>query len=82
MAKSKRIPIAAAKELGLKYEKSQVILMTWDSETGEETIVTWGKTLKDCDQAAKGGNLMKKTLGWPEKLCNAVPARAKPKTTN
>jgi hypothetical protein len=39
--------------------------------------VTYGKTLEDCDQAAQGGNKIKKTLGWPEELCSAEPSRVK-----
>lgn len=52
-----------------------MILLTFDRSTGTTHVVTYGKTIEDCDQAAQGGNLLKKTLGWPENLCNAQPSR-------
>ena len=69
----KRIPIAAAKRLAAQYGLSQVIIGAWD---GERThVVTYGKSLKDCEQAAKGGNLFKKAMGWPEEKCQDMPSR-------
>ena len=38
--------------------------------------------LDDCDNAAQGGNAIKKLLGWPEELCNAVPNRTKKRKKN
>ena len=37
--------------------------------------MTYGKSLKDCDQAAQGGNMIKKAIGFPEYLCTAEPSR-------
>jgi len=72
----KRIPFATAKAVGEKHpDVRQVILMAWD---GEKThIVTWGRSIDDCAQAAYGGNLAKISFGWPEELCKDEPARVK-----
>ncbi len=64
MAKSKNIPIKAGKDFLEKYEKDQVIILTWHKESNTTTVTTYGKTKKDCDQAALGGNVIKKGLGW------------------
>lgn len=72
-----RIPIAAAKQISDKYGMSQVILCAFDKETGKTHVVTYGKNLEDCEQAALGGNLIKRTLGFPEEMCNSVPNRLK-----
>jgi hypothetical protein len=70
----KRIPIAAAKRIADEHGCSQVIVLAFDTE-GRTHVVTYGRTLKDCEQAAAGGNKMKQVMGWPEELCQAKPAR-------
>ena len=58
-----RIPIQDAKEIAVRRGCRQVILLAWD---GERThVVTYGKSIEDCDQAAQGGEAMKKVMGWP-----------------
>lgn len=72
----KRIPITAAKRIAEQYLQDQVILITFDKTTGLTHVVTYGKTKEDCDQAAQGGNKLKREfLKWPEELCNARPRR-------
>jgi hypothetical protein len=71
----KRIPISVAKEISEKYGQTQVILVTWDKENNMQHVVTYGKTIKDCEEAANGGNFVKKALGWPEEQCQAKPQR-------
>lgn len=73
--KYKNIPIKAAKEIANLYDKDQVIIVTWDSKYGKTHVTTYGKTLEDCAQAAQGGNMVKKALGWPDDKCNDVPKR-------
>lgn len=68
-----RIPIKAARVVGLEYDRKQVILLAFDGELTH--IVTWGKTIDDCSQAADGGNLLKEKWGWPE--CNDQPSRVR-----
>lgn len=72
-----RVPIKAAKELAEKYDLDQVIITAWDGERMH--VVTYGRSLEDCKQAAQGGNFVKKALGFPEELCNEVPSRARRK---
>lgn len=68
-----RIPITAAKQIATTYDCRQVILLAWDGELTH--IVTFGKTVEDCSQAADGGNMLKQKWGWPE--CNDQPSRVK-----
>lgn len=74
-SKYKPIPIKAAKAISEAYDKNQVIIVTWDKQHGMTHVTTYGKTLEECDQAALGGNLVKRALGWDESLCNSVPNR-------
>lgn len=73
--KGPKIPISDLKALADKHGYSQVIAMAWHKETGTESVATYGSTQADCEQAAIGGNLMKKTLGWLEEMCDAKPTR-------
>jgi hypothetical protein len=70
----KRIPIKAAHDVASKYNQSQVILISFDKEDGLTHVVTYGKTLKDCNEAAQGGNFFKKAMGWTEH-CDSKPRR-------
>lgn len=71
----KRIPIQSAKDIGQQFGYTQVIITAFDKETGVTSVVTWGKSQEDCEQAAIGGNFVKKALGWPPEKCNDKPAR-------
>lgn len=75
----KKLPITAAKQIGKKYKKNQVIIIAYDDTTETTTVTTWGKTVKDSEQAAIAGNAYKKALGFPAEKCNDVPARVKAK---
>ena len=75
----KRIPIRVAKKIADDLGYTQVIIHAYDGESGIQSVCTFGKSLSDCDNAAKGGNAIKKLLGWDEKLCHAVPNRVKHK---
>ena len=77
MITGKRIPIKSAKAIGHNYGYDQVIIVAWDGVTKITSVCTWGKSLSDCDQAADGGNFVKKSLGWPPKKCNDKPSRVK-----
>jgi hypothetical protein len=70
----KRIPIKVARDVGKQTGCRQIILLAFDGELTH--VVTWGKTVEDCDQAAQGGNLLKKKWGWPESM-QAEPSRVK-----
>ena len=71
----RRIPIKVARKVGKENNLSQVIIMGWDGKYTH--VVTWGKTVIDCDQAAQGGNMIKKHLGFPKELCITEPNRVK-----
>ena len=68
----KSIPISAAKKIATEFKQRQVILVCWDGDLTH--VVTYGKTIEECDQAALGGDRVKAALGWPESL-NTVPSR-------
>ena len=70
------VPIEWAKHIAEACEKDQVIIVCWDKAHGKTHVTTYGKTKEDCEQAAKGGNFVKKALGWPDELCHAKSERA------
>lgn len=70
----KRVPVSIAKEVADKIGARQVILCCWDGTTNH--IVTYGKTVEDCAQAAEGGNMLKVKWGWPASTF-AEPSRVK-----
>lgn len=72
----KRIPIKAARDIATAHNCRQVIVLAFDDQ-GRTHVVTYGRSVKDCQQAAEGGNRLKRAMGWPEADCNAQPARAK-----
>lgn len=72
--KAKPITIKTAKEIStLGYD--EVIIVGCQYETGIQHVTTYGKTQAACENAAIGGNEIKKLLKWPEDKCNAKPAR-------
>jgi len=72
---SSKIPVSAAQAIADEYGQNQVIIVTFDKSTGLTHVVTYGKTKDECSQAAKGGNFVKRALGWPESLCDAKPEK-------
>jgi hypothetical protein len=75
--KYKGIPISVAKRIAAEYNKNQVIIVTWDEKYGKTHVTTYGKTIKECEQAAIGGNFVKRALGWPDEKCHDKPKRLK-----
>jgi hypothetical protein len=71
----KRIPILAASDIARAYDCKQVIVVAWDRERTH--VITYGKSVEDCDEAAHGGNFVKKALEWPEAMCKEEPSRVK-----
>lgn len=60
----KPIPISAARQIAKKYDKNQVIIVTWDAEHGQTHITTYGIDKEQCRQAAMGGKAVSKALGF------------------
>lgn len=69
------VPVDMAKLIANQCEKDQVIIVCWDKHHGKSHVTTYGKTMIDCEQAAMGGNKVKKAIGWPDELCHAKPER-------
>lgn len=58
----KRIAIKSAKTFCNENKCKQVIIFAWDGE--RQHVLTYGNTPENCDQAAQGGDKLKKILGW------------------
>lgn len=58
------IPIKVVRELGKQLGLVEVVLLAWDGKLTH--VVTWGKSVDDCSQAADLGNSIKEYLGWPK----------------
>lgn len=71
----KSIPIKEAKNLAKEYDLTHVIIYCFDQNNNIQHVVTYGKSLDQCDQAAKLGNMMKEGLGFPKSLCKDEPSR-------
>lgn len=70
----KRLPISAVRGFAQAHDLQQVIVCAWDGAYTH--VVTYGVGVEDCDQAAQGGDRIKKALGWPEDV-NCLPSRVK-----
>jgi voltage-gated potassium channel Kch len=57
------VPVQAAREIAEKYEKSHVIINTWDSVHGLLHTTTYGVTEQQKHQAAIGGEKAAIALG-------------------
>jgi len=69
----KKLPIKIAKSIAKEYNQDQVVVVTYERKTGITRVVTYGNSIVDCEQAAIGGNFVKKALGWPDELCHDKP---------
>lgn len=75
--KPKRISITRAKAIANELGYDEVIIVGAHYESGTQHVTTFGKSKAACENAAKGGNAIKKLLNWPEHMCKAKPARQK-----
>lgn len=67
------LPIVAARDIAERYCQKQVIVLAWDGQV--QHCVTFGVTVQDADQAALGGDRIKRALGWPGSLTGDLPPR-------
>ena len=70
----KNIAISDAKKIAEKVGLTHVVIYGYNGFN--EWICTYGKTTKQCDEAAKAGNWFKKQLGWKKHLSDK-PSRVK-----
>lgn len=70
---AKRIPISVVSDIIKHFHLKQAILVTWDGVS--TSVVTDGNDVHQAEQAAEGGNMIKRALNWPEQHCNAVSAK-------
>lgn len=61
--KYKPVPVEAARELADKYDKSIVLIWSWDPVHGLLHTTTYGKSLQEKHWAAQGGEIAAKALG-------------------
>jgi hypothetical protein len=66
------IGINKVKEIREDLNMDQLIIIGVDSE-GIQHVSTHGNTIKDANDAAKLGNIIKEYLGFPKELCKSVP---------
>ncbi len=70
------IPIKALKKLANEYNLSHIVLFAHHPDENKDHIVTYGKTLEACSQAADFGNTLKDHMDWPKSL-HTQPSRVK-----
>jgi len=70
------ISIAEAKRIREELGMTHIIIIGVDKDN-KQHVATYGETEGNAIEAAKAGNYLKKSLGWPEELCNAVPLERK-----
>ncbi len=71
-----RIPVQALKDIAAKYDLTHIVMLAYHPDDQTNHVVTYGKSVEDCSQAADFGNKLKDALGWPESL-HAQPSRVK-----
>jgi hypothetical protein len=65
------IPISTAQSIAESLDLRQVIIVAWD---GSDThVATYGGSVTDSANAARGGNRVKQALGWPDNLDTESP---------
>jgi hypothetical protein len=67
------IPISTAKAMREMVGAEQIVIVA--VRDGATCVATHGLTERDADEAAKGGNALKKYLGWPAEKCDTKPLR-------
>lgn len=78
MSEYKQVPVKMARAVAEAYDQDQVVIVCFNKEHSKTCVTTYGRTVEDCDEAALGGNMVKRALGWPEEHCKAkVPPRRK-----
>lgn len=66
-------------ERNIDKEWMPALIVGANYSTGVQHVTTFGKSLEACENASKGGNAIKKLLGWPPDKCKDIPSRLKNK---
>ena len=75
--KSKPITIKMTKDFAKSNDKDMAIIVCWDRATNTTWVSSWGKTIEQCESAAKMANNIRRACGFPEEKCHETPARVK-----
>jgi hypothetical protein len=67
-----RIAIRQAKQIREELNLTHLVIFGIDNE-GMQHVCTHGGNLKEAKEAADFGNNLKRSLAWPERLCNEKP---------
>lgn len=72
-----KISIKETKQIREMLGLSHIVIFGVD--TSGQHVSTHGKTMQNAREAAKAGNKLKKSLGWPEDMCrdNPLPRQCK-----
>jgi hypothetical protein len=65
------IPVSTAQSIAESFDLRQVIIVAWDGKNTH--VVTYGGSDADSANAAAGGNVVKKALGWPKNIDTESP---------
>lgn len=57
------IPVWDVAMLASKFKLDRVVVVGYKDREGTVHLVTWGKTLEDCKQAAESGNYIRDIIG-------------------
>lgn len=69
MARTKEIPVSAARKIAKEYRYDQVVIIARKvGEGGMEHVTTYGVDTENCAVAARMGEFLKyRVMGWEEK---------------
>lgn len=67
----KQLPVSAGREIAKKYKQDQVIIVTWEKDTGRMHTVSYGSNETQCEQAAEAISFVRRVLGFPESECQS-----------
>jgi hypothetical protein len=71
----RKIPIRVLREFAKKYGYTHIIMFATDEKL-TQYIATYGRSITDCDEAARAGDRLKDAFNWPQVL-HAVPSRVR-----
>jgi len=68
----KKITVSQTKTICEQLGLTHLIIFGVDAEN-KQHVATYGETQQQANEAATAGNILKRTLGWPESLCKSTP---------